>query len=271
MELCLFALADYSELMEQVLVVFGVGLAGGALSGLLGIGGGIITAPLLLYVPVLLGQVPLSMHAVSGLTITQSLFSGLLGSLFHGWRGAVDRKLAAVMSAAGFVAALAGGAGSELFSHDLLLGVFAALASTAAVVIFQPGWKGDGGDYAPGGFSVPGAVGVAAGTGLLGGLVGQGGSFLLIPAMVMLLKVPLRIAMGSNLVIVFFASLAGFLGKAATGQVSATLALALLAGIAPGSWIGSRLSARVPTHALRLTLGGVIVAACARMLWDLVT
>ena len=60
--------------MTLLLIICAIGLAGGTLSGFLGIGGGIITAPLLLYVPLLFGQEPLSMHTVSGLTITQSLF-----------------------------------------------------------------------------------------------------------------------------------------------------------------------------------------------------
>ena len=99
----------------------------------------------------------------------------------------------------------------------------------------------------PGSFSTARAVAIALGIGLLGGLVGQGGSFILIPLAVTFLKVPLRIAMGSNMVIIFFASLAGFLGKAATGQVPLLLAGALLAGILPGSLAGVALSRRVPT------------------------
>jgi hypothetical protein len=86
---------------------------------------------------------------------------------------------------------------------------------------------------------------------------------------VTLLRVPLRIAMGSNMVIIFFASLAGFLGKAATGQVPPLLAAVLLAGILPGSLAGVALSRRVPTGALRLALGALILAACARMAFDL--
>jgi uncharacterized membrane protein YfcA len=60
-----------------------------------------------------------------------------------------------------------------------------------------------------------------------------------------------------------------FAGKAATGQIAPFLALALLAGVVPGTRIGSRLSRRTPTHVLRYALGVLIVAACARMLLDL--
>jgi len=253
------------------LIIFAIGLVGGTLSGLLGIGGGIITAPLLLYVPLLLGQEPLSMHTVSGLTITQSLFAGLFGAIAHRRFNTLDRKLSGVMSVAIFIAALAGAAVSKQFSHEFLLGLFALLALTAALLILLPGSRGEGREgYEFGSFSVPGAAAVALAVGLLGGMVGQGGSFILIPLMVSLLKVPLRVAMGSNLVIVFFASLAGFAGKAVTGQVAVVPVLFLLAGIVPGTRIGSQLSRRLPTRVLRYALGGLIAAAAVRMVLDLV-
>jgi len=256
--------------MTEPLLIFLIGAGGGALSGLLGIGGGIVTAPLLLYLPRYFGLEPLSMHVVGGLTISQALFASLFGGVAHWRTGNVDRRLAGVMSGVIFMAALVGGAGSKWFSHRFLLGLFLLLSLAAAILIMLPQPKEDGTGYAPGAFSTPGAIGIALGIGVLGGLVGQGGSFILIPMAVTLLRVPLRIAMGSNMVIIFFASLAGFLGKAATGQVPLLLAAALLAGILPGSLAGVALSRRVSTGALRLALGVLILAACARMALDLV-
>jgi uncharacterized protein len=255
--------------MSLPLVVLLIGAVGGGLSGLLGIGGGIVTAPLLLYLPRLCGLEPLSMHVVGGLTISQALFASLFGAVGHWRTGNVDRRLASVMSGVIFVAALAGGAGSRWFSHRSLLGLFLLLSLAAAALILLPQPREHRDGYAPGSFSTPGAVGIALGIGLLGGLVGQGGSFILIPLAVTLLRVPLRVAMGSNMVIIFCASLAGFLGKVATGQVPPLLAGALLAGILPASLAGVALSRRVPTAALRLALGGLILAACVRMALDL--
>jgi len=255
--------------MTEPLLIFLIGAGGGALSGLLGIGGGIVTAPLLLYLPRYFGLEPLSMHVVGGLTISQALFASLFGGVAHWRTGNVDRRLAGVMSGVIFMAALVGGAGSKWFSHRFLLGLFLLLSLAAAVLIMLPQPKEDGTGYAPGAFSTPGAIGIALGIGVLGGLVGQGGSFILIPMAVTLLRVPLRIAMGSNMVIIFFASLAGFLGKAATGQVPLVLTGALLAGILPGSLAGVALSRRVPTAALRLALGALILTACVRMAFDL--
>jgi len=255
--------------MTEPLLIFLIGAGGGALSGLLGIGGGIVTAPLLLYLPQFFGLEALSMHVVGGLTIAQALFASLFGGVAHWRTGNVDRRLAGVMSGVIFAAALVGGAGSKWFSHRFLLGLFLLLSLAAAILILIPQPKEDGTGYAPGAFSTPGAIGIALGIGVLGGLVGQGGSFILIPMAVTLLRVPPRIAMGSNMVIIFFASLAGFLGKAATGQVPPLLAGALLLGILPGSLVGVALSRRVSTGALRVALGVLIFAACVRMALDL--
>ncbi len=63
------------------------------------------------------------------------------------------------------------------------------------------------------------AVTAATGVGLLGGLVGQGGSFILIPLMTAYVKITTRSAIGSNPGIVFLSSLAAFIGKATTGQI----------------------------------------------------
>ncbi len=257
--------------MEMLLIVLAIAFAGGLVSGFLGIGGGILTAPLLLYVPALLGQPPLSMHAVSGLTITQALFAGASGAIARRRRGTLNRKLAGTMGVAIFGASLAGAWGSRYFSHDALLAVFASLALAAAVLTFLPLRPDSTNEGRSAAFSVPAAASLAVVVGLLAGLVGQGGSFLLIPAMVVFLKVPLRVAMGSNLVIVFCACVAGFTGKMLTGQIPYDLALAIVSGVIPGSWLGTRFSHKVPTRTLQLTLGVLIVIACVRIFVDLAT
>ena len=69
--------------MEIYVLIGALGLISGFLSGLLGIGGGIVMAPLLLYAPPLFGLEPLSMQIVAGLTIVQGLVGCVAGSLTH--------------------------------------------------------------------------------------------------------------------------------------------------------------------------------------------
>lgn len=110
-------------------------------------------------------------------------------------------------------------------------------------------------------FSVPRAVLIALVIGLLGGMVGQGGSFILIPLMLCLLSLPTRVVIGSNLALVFFSSLAGFAGKLATGQIPLVPAWLVAAGAIPGAQWGGALSHRTPPGWLRFALAVVIALA----------
>jgi len=255
--------------MTLLATVAAIGLVGGLLSGLLGIGGGIVTAPLLLYVPAMLGLESLGMHVVSGLTITQALLAGVFGALGQRGAGTVDRRLALVMGGAIAVASLAGAAGSKFLPARALVGIFLLLALVAAALLLVPARGGERAAYVPGSFSTPKAAAIAVGIGLLGGLVGQGGSFILVPLVLAVLHVPTRVAMASNLPVVAAASLAGFAGKALTGQIPPIPALALLAGVAPASVLGARLGRHLPASALRRLLAVVILAACVRIAVDL--
>ena len=110
------------------------------------------------------------------------------------------------------------------------------------------------------------AVLSAAGVGILGGLVGQGGSFILIPLMTLFVGVPTRIAIGSNLAIVLLSTLAAFLGKGFTGQIEWLLALPVVLTVLPAAHFGGRVSQRIPVAQLRIALA-ILIAAVAVRIW----
>lgn len=243
-----------------------LGALGGFIAGLLGIGGGIIMAPILLFVPQYVGLPALNMRTVAGLTITQALVACLVGALVHKRYRFYSARLVRTMGPAIFVAALAGGVASKWVPNRVLLALFACLALVAAVIMFLPGRAEE--PFSPGReveFSRAGAVGIAAAIGLLGGLVGQGGSFILIPLMLYFLHIPTRVAIGSNLAIVLASSAAAFLGKLSTLQIPLLLAGALVLGIVPGTQMGAALSRRMDVRALRLILALVISLAAVRI------
>jgi uncharacterized membrane protein YfcA len=162
----------------------------GFFSGLLGIGGGIIMAPLLLYVPPLLGFEPLSMHTVAGLTIVQGLVACISGVIVHKRFNTVSGRLAGWMGTTIFIAALVGGAGAEYASQHVLLLIFGVLALLAAILMLTPGEKEKDTPGASGlSFSLWRAVSTAGSVGVLGGMVGQGGSFILIPLMTSFVRI----------------------------------------------------------------------------------
>ena len=256
--------------MDMVILVCVLGLAVGFVSGLVGIGGGIIMAPLLLFVPPLFGFDPLSMHTVAGLTIVQGLAACISGTFVHKRFKAVSLPLALWMGGVIFVAAAAGGAAAALVTNRALLALFAALAVAAAVLICCPvTGETEHPDAALISFSRARAVAAAAGVGLTGGMVGQGGSFILIPLMIKFVRVPSRVAIGSNLAIVLMSTLAAFVGKAATGQMEWSLALPVALTVPVAAWSGGLVSHRLPVAALRRILAGFIVLAALRICWML--
>lgn len=255
-----------------LLMVLLLGLGGGFLSGLLGIGGGIVMAPALLYVLPLTGAATLGMKVVTGLTITHGLFASLSGAVRHGSYDFVSRPLVTFMGVPIAIFALGGALLSRSVSDSVLGAVFATLALTAAVIMFIPQPQRDI-EVSPRKvtFNRGGAIAIAASIGFLGGLVGQGGSFILIPLMLAVLKIPTRVALGSNLAIVFCASVAGFIGKWSTGQVPIPLAAALVIGAVPGAQLGAFLSRRTRPFTLRLVLACVIAVAAVRIWYDVLT
>jgi len=252
--------------MELFLLIGILGAFTGFLSGLLGIGGGIIMAPLLLYVPPLCGFSPLSMHVVAGLTIVQGLVACLSGALTHHKFHFVSNHLTAWMGTTIFIAALTGGAGAGYVNNSLLLIIFALLALLASILIFVP-TRDDIDNPALENFSFSRlrAVVVAGLVGFFGGMVGQGGSFVLIPLMTSCMQVPTRIAIGSNLAIVFLSALAAFIGKAFTGQIAWALVLPIIITVIPAAHLGGVASRRVPVAGLRIILAVCIALAALRV------
>ena len=103
---------------------------------------------------------------------------------------------------------------------------------------------------------------------MMSGLVGAGGSFLLMPCLIGLMRLPMRVSIGTSLAMAGAGALLGFVGKLATHQVPLMAAAAVVAGSLPGASLGARLSRRAPVGVLRVLLGAVIALAALRVWID---
>lgn len=247
-----------------------LGSLAGFVSGLLGIGGGILMVPLLLYLPPWLGLSPLDMKTVAGITMVQSLSASLAGTLGHGRRRSVHVRLVAFMGGATAVGALAGGLASYWLSGTFLKILFAGLALAAGILLFFP--VRDAGEDLPTLPPFSRALASASGLaiGLLGGLVGQGGGFMIVPGLIYLLHIPTRLAVGSSLAIGLLSGTAGLAGKLVTAQVPLWPSVAVVTGALAGSFGGSSLSQRLSQATLRRALALVIIAVALRITWEMV-
>jgi uncharacterized membrane protein YfcA len=243
-----------------------VGAVVGFLSGLLGIGGGIIMFPLLLYVPPLLGFSGIDVKSITGLTMIQGFFSALAAMFYYNKNALVNKSLVLTLGFSLFLSSLIGALVSKKIPDGSLLMVFATLALIAAAMMLIPrSYHQDELTEEHVVFHKTTAIVIGIVLGFSIGLVGQGGAFILIPTMLYVLKIPLRVALGSTLAIGLFSSSAGLVGKMATSQVPFLMALPLLAGAIPAARFGSIVGKKTNTQFLRWLLAAIIFATAVKV------
>ena len=243
----------------------------GFFSGLLGIGGGILMFPLLHYLPQVFGFDAIGVKNITGLTMVQGFFASLSAMLFYQKQGLVNKSLVWTLGLSLFLSSLAGSLISKAVPDRVLLFIFGALALAAAALMFIPRSYGKD-DHTEDmvSFHKPAAIVIGVTVGFLVGLVGQGGAFITIPLMLYVLKIPLRVALGSTLAIGLFSATAGTIGKVATGQVPFAMAAALLIGAVPVAKAGAWMSKRTKTQYLRWLLAMIISATAIKIWADLI-
>ncbi len=249
-----------------VLFLLGIGAAVGFLSGLLGIGGGIVMFPLLLYLPPFLGMNGIDVKSVTGLTMVQGFFAALTSMLYYHKNALVNKSLVLTLGLSLFLSSLLGALVSKHLPDSVLLLIFGTLALIAAIMMFIPrSYKQDELTEDKISYNKTIAIVIGIALGFTIGLVGQGGAFILIPVLLYVLKVPLRVALGSTLAIGLFSSSAGLMGKAATGQVPYLMALPLLAGAIPAARWGSIVGKKTNTQFLKWLLAVIILVTAVKV------
>jgi uncharacterized membrane protein YfcA len=250
--------------MPTELVVALSGLISSFLSGLLGIGGGIVLTPLLLYAPQLVGAGALPVKIVTGLTVVQAISGSVLGAQRHRAFGNVSSRLVVTMGPPAAVASLIGAFLSRDATDQLLLWIFAAFSFFGAILLVLP-VKAQEADARDVHVNTPLAIGLAIVIGLFGGMVGIGAIAFIVAALTYFLRVPPRIAIGSSLGIGMFGAVAALMGKAATAQVDPKLAAIIVVSALVASPLGAWVSVRTRTDVLLRVLALLVALAAVRI------
>jgi len=218
--------------------------------GLIGGGGSILTVPVLVY-----------LFGISAeLSTAYSLFivgtTALVGGIRNATLGNVNYKTAVVFTIPAFIAVYATRAflvpaipneimtiGSFVLTKDIAIMVFFALVMLAASVSMIRNKRKDGEEEAAEvepQFNVPAIIAEGAVVGVLTGIVGAGGGFLIIPALVLFAKIPMKKAVGTSLLIIAAKSLIGFIGDVQRPdlEIDWTLLLSVTAIAVVGIFIG---------------------------------
>lgn len=234
----------------------------GVLLGLIGGGGSILTVPILVYI---LDQ---DVHEATATSLVIVGATALVGVVPHARAGRVALKTAFLFGGAGIAGAFAGTWLNNLVSGPLLLLLFGLLMLVVAARMFL-GRKPVSTAHA----KVPGAgfrwPVLMAGlmVGVMTGFFGVGGGFLIVPALVMVLGFPMRLAVGTSLLIIAINSVAGIAAQLQNADINWQLALLFIAGGLAGATLGGRLAGRIDEvklsrgFAVLVTLVGVYLIA----------
>jgi len=270
-----------------------LGFAVGVQSGMFGIGGGFLTTPLLIFY-----GIPPTVAVASA--TTQITGASVSGAMVHMRRGGVDLKMAAVMTAGGFLGSIVGvgvfrvlQASGQIdvvisFLYVVILGWIGFIMLKDALIALgilatkerkkaprhnrwiaslPLRWR----FYASGLYLSPIApLAIGFGSGVLTVLLGIGGGFIIVPAMIYLLGMPARIVIGTSLAMVLAVSAATTMVHAVTTRsVDIVLAGLLLVGGVIGAQYGAVLALRIKPDLLRFALAIIILLVGARMLLGL--
>jgi uncharacterized membrane protein YfcA len=234
-----------------------IGLALGALGG----GGSVLAVPALIY---LLGFSPVGATTASLVIVTLTSVTALVA---HARDGHVRWRTALLFAAAGIGPAMLGGALAAHIPEAVLTAAFALVAGTAAVRMLRSRPTVEGAVT----MRPVRAAAAGAGLGAVTGVLGVGGGFLAVPALVGVLGMRMRNAVGTSLLVITVNSLAALATRAGTVEgldwavVGPFIGAAIL-----GAWDGKRLAAKVTGHTLQRIFALVLLTVAACMLIDAV-
>ena len=279
-----------ANLAVNGLVIIALGAATGILSGIFGVGGGFLTTPLLIFY----GIPPTAAAASAATQVTGASVSGVFAQARN---NGVDYQLGGVTVAGGVVGALIGAGLFNLLQsigqidtvisilYVVLLGTIGAMMGRESIQALRapagskPGaakrrhhplvanlplrWR----FYRSGLYISPLApliLGVVVG--ILTMLMGVGGGFIMVPAMLYILGMSARVVVGTSLFVILFVTMSVTMTHALTTKaVDIVLAGLLLVGSVTGAQIGTRIATSVKPEILRLMLAAIVLGVAIRM------
>jgi uncharacterized membrane protein YfcA len=147
---------------------------------------------------------------------------------------------------------------SVLLSNRVLELIYLFLIGLAVILLFLP-LPLDSDTYKGGNFNKTAGIGIGLGVGSFVGLLGIGGGFIIIPLMVYILRIPLRVTIGTSLLIILVSSLGTIPGKFTVGHIDFLTTLLVLLGSVVGALLGAHLNRRVCVGFLRWALFSALV------------
>ncbi|RKN81921.1 sulfite exporter TauE/SafE family protein [Paenibacillus ginsengarvi] len=254
-----------------IITLFAIGFVGSLVSGMVGIGGSIIKYPMLLYIPPALGFAVFTAQEVSAISAVQVFFATLAGMFAFRKGGFINKSLVLYMGIAIVIGSFIGGYGSKFLPDIAINFTYAVLALIAAVMMFLPKKGDETADFTKLRFNKPLAAILASVIGVLSGIVGAAGAFITVPVMLVVLKIPTRVAIASSLAITFISSIGSTSGKLMGGHMLLIPSIVMVVASTIASPIGAKFSKKLNIKVLQWILAALIAATVIKIWFDLLT
>ncbi len=227
-----------------------IGLVSGVLSGLFGVGGGIVMTPGL---QVVLDAAPIVALATP---LPVILPTALTGALTYRRAGELDERAAAWMIGPGVPASIVGALLTTFVDTHVLLVITAALLAYQSVGIL----RGSRDRRGPSFEATPSMyIGIGIFAGFVSGLLGIGGGLVIVPLLAGWLGMPLKRALGTSLLAIVALVIPGTITHAALGHIDWTLVAIVAIGAVPGALIGATVALGTHERTLRMLVGSFLL------------
>ena len=246
-----------------------LGGVSGFLSGLLGIGGGVVLLPALLFLLPLFSPVHISPFLATEISMVQVAFAALIGIVAHRPSAHVPLRRLFFWSASALAGGAVGAALSWRVSGRSILWIFLVETLLAfTLLLFRPAEEKSEGQRRKrslwGEFLALFAIGVSS------GILGVGGGFLLYPVLTLLFGYPSFVAVGSSLAVMFPMAATAAITKALVSGGIPSETLPIVAGALAGSFLGSRFTRRMGGRRIRIFQGALLLLTALRLIFGLV-
>lgn len=232
--------------------------AAGMFFGVFGAGGSILLVPILVYV------LNLPVKMALGMSLLILVLTGGIATLAHARSRNVSWKIGLRWAAAGILGAYVGGRVAEHVPEKVLLMIFAVVVVSASVAMIRRRMP-DTQRVPVTHVDLPKVIAVGFLLGCFTGMIGVGGGFLIVPALVLVCGLDVKLAIGTSLLVITINSLGGFIGFAAHEDFPAGLTATVAVLTAAGAFVGERLGKPLPSHRLRPAFGVFLLLVGAAM------
>ena len=246
-----------------MIIMLLIGIFGGFISGLVGIGGAIIIYPMLLLLPPLVGLPTYSAYIASGLTSSQVFFSTLSGSFKAYKNKDFSRTLVLNMGSGMIIGSILGAILANLINVQFVNTVYIIIALLALILMFIKVTPSTSHIK----FNRLLLITIGGIIGLVSGIVGAGGAFIIIPVLLVIFKLPMNTVVTNSIVIAFISSIGAFIIKLLQGYIPVNSAIPLILGSILFTPLGMKIGQKIPDYIQKMIVSILIVIAIIKLIF----